>query len=165
MSHVLTQINTAGGLTPGHLFIRVPGVMLNDLAHQEPGDSTPSVSDPVLRTEPPKPGFVARYPLPRIVIKLTHLHEAWVVGSAADPSKNPAECRDIDVLVPFAHWPAVALHIPGDAKPTMFGGWKFTSDGREIDIWPGDLAWLMTNAKAQWAWQPKHGIRLQKTLA
>lgn len=114
---------------------------------------------------PPAPAltYETKYALPRIAIKLCHLHEAWVVGSAADPSKDPAACRDVDVIVPFSHWPAAALLIPADAKPTMFGGWKFTSDGREVDVWPGDLAWLMTNAKAKWAWQVKHGVRLQKT--
>jgi hypothetical protein len=102
------------------------------------------------------------YSLPRIAIKLSHIHEAWVVGSAADPSKDPAFCRDIDILVPLTEWRQAALLIPPDAKPTMFGGWKFTSDGREVDVWPGELSWLMTNAKAKWAWHVKSGIRLHK---
>ena len=115
---------------------------------------------PSLLTKAP---FESKYPYPRLVIKLAHLHEAWVVGSAADPAKDPAASRDVDVLVPFSHWPAAALLVPADAKPTMFGGWKFTTDGREVDLWPGDLAWLATNAKFQHAVQLKHGIRLSRT--
>jgi len=40
--------------------------------------------------------------LPALVCKLSHGHEAWIVGSAADPEGAPAQVRDYDVLVPNA---------------------------------------------------------------
>ena len=98
--------------------------------------------------------------LPSLVCKLTHAHEAWVVGSAAKPDADHATVRDYDVLVPLTHWQNAAMLIPEDAKPNTFGGWKCVSEGREVDVWPGDLAWLMTNRAASWAWHPRTGVRL-----
>ncbi len=98
--------------------------------------------------------------LPSLVCKLTHAHEAWVVGSAANPEADHATVRDYDVLVPLTHWQNAAMLIPVDAKPNTFGGWKCVSEGREVDVWPGDLASLMTNRAASWAWHPRTGVRL-----
>lgn len=99
--------------------------------------------------------------LPALVCKLTHGHEAWVVGSAADPDCDQSKVRDYDVLVPLTHWQAAAMLIPPDATPNTFGGWKCQSEGREVDVWPGELAWLLTNSAAQWAWHPRTGVRVR----
>ena len=37
--------------------------------------------------------------LPTLVCKLTLVHEAWIVGSAADPAADFTKIRDFDVLV------------------------------------------------------------------
>lgn len=101
--------------------------------------------------------------LPKLVLALTHNHDAWIVGSAADP--HEIEPRDYDVLVPFYEWGPASALIPGDARVNSFGGWKCVSDGVEVDVWPGDpgdLGWLMQRVRAQWAWHPKSGVRLEK---
>lgn len=100
--------------------------------------------------------------LPALVCKLTHGYEAWVVGSAAVPGQKLDELRDYDVLVPLIHWQAAAMLIPTDAVPNTFGGWKCQSEDREVDVWPGDLAWLLTNSAARWAWHPRTGVRVEK---
>lgn len=87
-------------------------------------------------------------------------HEAWVVGSAAAPNADHTTLRDYDVIVSFTHWQAAALLIPPDAKPNTFGGWKCQSEGREVDVWPGDLAWFLANTRAGWAWHPQTGVRV-----
>jgi hypothetical protein len=98
-------------------------------------------------------------PYPKLVASLTHMHDAWVVGSAADPGNEKP--RDWDVMVPFSQWNAASQLIPKDAKPNTFGGWKVkTEEGDEIDVWPGELGVLMQNAKARYAWHVRTGTRL-----
>lgn len=102
--------------------------------------------------------------LPILVGKLTHFHEAWIVGSAADP-KNESP-RDWDILVPLSKWQDAAGLIPASAISNSFGGFKILDEnGVEIDVWPGELSWIMQRPKSTWAWQPKTGIRLQKISA
>jgi hypothetical protein len=98
--------------------------------------------------------------LPKLVLALTSHHGAWVVGSAADPANTSA--RDIDVLVPLSSWQAASSLIPPNARPNSFGGWKCNCNGVEVDVWPGELGWLMEGRKARWAWQPRTGVRLKK---
>lgn len=99
--------------------------------------------------------------LPRLVRLICSLSDAWVVGSAADPyNKDP---KDYDVAVPFGQWKKVAVCIPKDAKPTIFGdGWKFISDGKEVDVWPDDIVNIFLCAKCEWMWQPIRNIRIKK---
>lgn len=101
--------------------------------------------------------------LPRLVARLTHYHEAWIVGSAADPAnKTP---RDYDILIPLSKWQDAAGLIPEDAVSNSFGGFKcIVEEGIEVDIWPGELSWIMQRPQSQYAWQPKTGIRLMKIL-
>lgn len=97
--------------------------------------------------------------LPRLVVSLTNQFDAWLVGSAADPkSTNP---RDYDVIVPMYEWHKAVHLLPPDATMNSFGGWKCISDGKEVDVWPGDLGWLLQHPKARWALHPRTGIRLQ----
>ncbi len=99
--------------------------------------------------------------LPAAVAKLVTVYDAWIVGSAADPHCDHTTVRDYDVVVSWARWQEAAMLIPSAAVPNTFGGWKFLSSGREVDVWPGDLAWLMTAHKSRWAWHPRTGTRLQ----
>lgn len=98
--------------------------------------------------------------LPPIVAQLTHNFDAWIVGSAADPATQ--QPRDWDVLVPFHEWHRAVACVPSSAQPNCFGGWKFESNGQSIDVWPGDLSWLMQRPQARWAWHPKSGTRIAK---
>lgn len=101
--------------------------------------------------------------LPKLVLALTYNHDSWIVGSAADPTNTSP--RDYDVIVPFSEWGKAAHLIPSDAKPNVFGGWKCISEGQEVDVWAGDLGWLMRQAKAKWAWHPSSGVRLKKEIS
>jgi len=98
-------------------------------------------------------------PYPKLVAALSHMHDAWVVGSAADPNNKVP--RDWDVMVPFSQWNAAAQLIPSDASVNTFGGWKVkTANGDEIDVWPGELGTLMQNARAKYAWHIRTNTRL-----
>jgi hypothetical protein len=98
--------------------------------------------------------------LPVLVNKLTYLHEGWVIGSAALASTDLANVRDYDILISFAHWREAAALVPADARPNSFGGWKCsTPEGAIVDVWPGDIGWVMTNAMCTAAWHPRTGAR------
>lgn len=103
----------------------------------------------------------ARGSLPKLALVLVNQYDAWIVGGAADPEQTSP--RDYDVVVPFYHWPSVA-HLLGGYSATLnsLGGWKCVSDNCEVDVWPGDLGWVMCHQAAKWAWQPRYGIRLRK---
>lgn len=98
--------------------------------------------------------------LPKLVLALTHSHDAWIVGSAADPEmKNP---RDYDVIVPFSEWQKASSLVPKDAKVNTFGGFKCMSDGIEVDVWAGDIGWLMQRPMSIFVWHVASGIRYKK---
>jgi len=98
---------------------------------------------------------------PTLVCALVYGHDAWIVGSAAKRDvENP---RDYDVLVPFKNWNAACFLIPPDATCNSFGGWKCnTSEGIEVDVWPGDLGALMTHDVMKYAWHPKTNSYYEK---
>jgi len=98
--------------------------------------------------------------LPRIVRLICSNSKAWLVGSAADPN-NPTP-KDYDVAVSFSEWPNIALLIPKDAKPTLFGGWKFISDKKEVDVWPAEIIDIFAYSKCEWMWQPSLNIRIRR---
>jgi len=98
--------------------------------------------------------------LPSLVTKACYNCEAWIVGSAANP--NNIEPRDYDVIVPYSHWHSVAIMLPDDVKKNTFGGWKCVSEGKEVDIWPGELSWILTNKICEWAWHPRTDTRIRK---
>ena len=97
---------------------------------------------------------------PKLVLAMTHAHNAWLVGSAANPENNNP--RDYDVVVPYSEWQKACMLIPSDAKPNHFGGWKCISEGKEVDIWPGDVAWLMQRPQTTYVWHLLSGIRWKK---
>lgn len=91
--------------------------------------------------------------IPRFVTSVCANFGAWVVGSAAHPDNLSP--RDWDVVVPFSRWNDVAHMIPLSATPNRFGGWKFKdNDGNEIDVWPGEVSWLMFQPRIQQLWNP-----------
>lgn len=98
--------------------------------------------------------------IPKLVAKLSHYHEAWVVGSAADP--NNKKPRDWDVLVPFSKWQDASGLIPENAKVNSFGGFKCVEDDVEIDVWCGELSWIIQIPKCKYIWNPKTGVRFTK---
>lgn len=98
--------------------------------------------------------------MPRLVRMITTQYDAWIVGGGADPDqKNP---KDWDVVVSYVDWQKVCLLIPKDAKLSLFGGFKFISDGMEVDVWMGDIGSVMTCHKCKYAYQPKYDILLKK---
>lgn len=98
--------------------------------------------------------------LPRIVLALCNSHDAWIIGSAAVPGHDKP--RDFDVVVSYSNWGPASCLIPPNAKPNRFGGWKCADDGVEVDVWPGELAWLAQNHMFEWAWHPRTGVRFKK---
>lgn len=100
---------------------------------------------------------------PTLVTKLTKICMGWVVGSAADPEADLDKVKDFDIIIPFEHWREAAVLIPIEARPNTFGGWKFkTSEGPIIDVWPGDLMWLLQNCQNKYIWHPFTGVRYRK---
>ena len=97
---------------------------------------------------------------PKLVLALTHCHDAWIVGSGADP--NNKEPRDYDILVPYSQWQKASSLIPMDAKVNTFGGFKCISDGIEIDVWAGDIGWLMQRPGCTYVLHLASGIRFKK---
>jgi len=85
---------------------------------------------------------------------------AWVVGGAIlddDP-------KDIDLLIPWEHWPVVAALIPQDARPTNLGGWRWDEDGVTIDVWPDRLSRLLSRPGILTeAWHPLTGTHVKSS--
>jgi len=102
------------------------------------------------------------YIYPSLVSKLVYGHDAWLVGSSANPDVDLNTVRDFDVVVPFNYWKGAALLIPDNAWPNTFGGWKCISDNREIDVWPAEIGELMISDMSEWIFHPYTGTRLQK---
>jgi len=97
--------------------------------------------------------------LPKLVNKFCYGHNAWIVGGAAIED-NP---KDYDVAIPFSEWQLASMLIPENAKPNSFGGWKFTSEGESVDVWPCELLNLLKNEMVTHLWHPKSGLKLKKT--
>jgi len=98
--------------------------------------------------------------LPSVVKKLTHGFDAWIVGSAADPNND--DPNDYDVQVPYSSWGQACFLIPPNARVNSFCGFKFEEDGHSIDVWPGELGWILQRPACKWAWHPKTGIFITK---
>lgn len=98
--------------------------------------------------------------IPKTALLFCNLHDAWVVGSMADPTVT--EAGDVDIMVPWSNWPAAAAHIPPDAKPTTLGGWRFMDGKIEVDVWPDTLDRLAAMDFFRGAWHPKTGTRLTR---
>ena len=100
--------------------------------------------------------------MPRLVRLICGTYDAWIVGGAANPEQRII--KDWDVAVPFSSWIHVANLIPKDAKPTLFGGWKFMSDGESVDVWPSEIMGIWKCLKCTWMWQPQMNIRIMRMI-
>lgn len=88
--------------------------------------------------------------IPKSVIAMAIIADAWIIGSAANPDiKSP---KDIDVLIPTYNWFKIGHLIPKDAILNKFGGWKYIEDGEIIDVFLGDLPHIMKHHKFTHAW-------------
>lgn len=68
-----------------------------------------------------------KYFMPKLVRKIVgQFTGAWIIGGAAIPGIK--KVKDFDIAVSWSDWKEVALLIPPDAKPTIFGGWKVTEN-------------------------------------
>lgn len=102
-----------------------------------------------------------KYFMPSLVRKIVGTtHKAWIVGGAAIPGAK--DIKDFDVAVSYSDWPKVALLIPKNARPTLFGGWKIEENGWEIDVWPSEIIDIFHCSKCEWMWQPQLNIRIQR---
>ena len=100
--------------------------------------------------------------LPTLIRVWATNNNIWVVGGAADINATVETVEDIDILVPFHNWHSLAPYIPKDAQPNSFGGWKFTTEGIEVDIWPGDIGFLLTSPLTKYVWHPATNFRYIK---
>jgi len=88
--------------------------------------------------------------LPRIVYQMC-VHGGLIVGSQAKKLAGEdidGDPNDWDVLVPLEKWQTLSLLIPSDARPNKFGGWRFTVEGDEIDVWPDSVINYLSNCKS-----------------
>lgn len=105
--------------------------------------------------------------VPSRVYIICHAYNAWIVGSAAYPVRpgQIPEIDDVDVMVPWAKWKDAALHVPDDARPNAFGGWKWTDKDEQgndvvVDMWPDTLDRLASKNQFHAAWHPASGLRI-----
>lgn len=100
---------------------------------------------------------------------VTHLAQgsvgAWIVGSRADFTQEPREGADWDLVVPSDRWSDAAIILYpytqyGSVKSTRFGGLRIVVESVTVDVWPGDVAELLTRPFVAGAWHPKSGTVL-----
>ena len=102
-----------------------------------------------------------KYFMPALVRKIVGTSiKAWIVGGAAIPGAK--KIKDWDIAVSFSDWHKIAPLIPKDARPTLFGGWKCSDDGWDIDVWPSEVVDIFQCDKCEWMWQPQLNIRIQR---
>lgn len=94
--------------------------------------------------------------LPKRLYAIVCKHNVWLVGSGVIKD----DAKDVNLLVSFRDWPEVAIHIPPDAKPNTFGGFKWEEDGVSIDMWPGDLSDLAASYMFKAAHNFKSGVTI-----
>ena len=96
---------------------------------------------------------------PALVDKM-QVFDGWVVGSAADPSKDLTKSRDFDVCVPFGQWHLVAPLLTSQQRvlisPTTFGGWKVRYEDEifgkvTVDVWPDEVGRLLASGHCKFA--------------
>lgn len=105
----------------------------------------------------------SRLSVPRLVMVLCQTYGAWVIGSAAEPRRTE-QPRDWDVVVSFSRWAEAAPCLPADAIPNSFRGWKCDDAGTSVDVWPDDLARLMSSPRTTHLWHPASGARWSREV-
>lgn len=76
-----------------------------------------------------------------------------------------ADPHDWDLIVPFPLWATIAARIPQSATSTRFGGWRFSENNVQIDIFPADMLTLMQYPSFGIMWHPKTNALWTRTLA
>lgn len=97
---------------------------------------------------------------PKEVSLLANMYDAWIIGGAAIED-NP---RDYDVYVPMKFWREASALIPREAKINTFGGFKFISEGKEVDVWTGEMADMFSSVYFRAALHPRTGILITKSV-
>lgn len=84
---------------------------------------------------------------PQLVKILCYQYEAWIMGGAARViALNRGEpIKDWDILVPAIWWPRACMLITKGTPANSFGGFKVVEDGVDIDVWAGDVGWLLSH--------------------
>lgn len=102
--------------------------------------------------------------MPPKIHSLVYTYDVWILGSSAYTFETEELAKgyhpDIDIMVPFSLWREAALHVPGDAVPNSFGGWKWTSNGVFVDMWPDELSRLVVMSAFKIAWHPLSNKRI-----
>jgi hypothetical protein len=65
-------------------------------------------------------------------------------------------------LQPWPSWSAVAVQVPRTAVLNKFGGWKFTTDGIDVDVWPDTLDRLATYPFFRYAWHMRSNTLIRR---
>lgn len=95
---------------------------------------------------------------PELVSKLVNCCSGWIFGSACNQD-NP---RDYDVFVPIQFWGTASRLIPRDATINRQGGFKCISEGKEVDVWTGEMNSLLASNFFKCAYHPVSGVKIQR---
>jgi len=95
---------------------------------------------------------------PDLVVKLVYSCNGWVFGSACE-TDNP---RDYDVFIPLSYWRRATMLIPKDAKINSMGGFKCLSEGKEVDVWTGEMSDMLASRFFKCAYHPITDIKIKK---
>ena len=82
----------------------------------------------------------------------------WIFGSSCE-SDNP---RDYDVFIPLEYWMQASMLIPKNAKINRMGGFKCISEGKEVDVWTGQMHDLLASNFFKCAYHPNTGVKIKR---
>lgn len=103
---------------------------------------------------------MAKNNYPELVLKLINFCDAWIVGGAV----NEESPKDYDVFVPIRKWQLASSFIPKDAKINRMGGFKCISEGKEVDVWTGQMDDFLLSHIFTTCCQPKYGIGIKRSV-
>jgi hypothetical protein len=98
---------------------------------------------------------------PELVVRLVNSCSGWIFGSAC-VQESP---RDYDVFIPLPFWRQASMLIPKDAKINRMGGFKCISEGKEVDVWTGEMHELLASNFFNCAYHPLTGIKIKRIIA
>ena len=83
-----------------------------------------------------------------IARSLVYTHDSWIVGGCANYfiDESISFVRDLDIIVPFYEWGLACKMVKAGTPSNSFGGFKVIDDGLEIDMWCGDIGYLIANS-------------------
>lgn len=94
--------------------------------------------------------------LPELVTKLTTICNGWIVGGAVD-AENP---KDYDVYIPFPYWKVACSLLPKESTINRMGGFKCISEGKEVDVWTGEMSDFLASNYFSKAFHPQTGVKI-----